>query len=172
MRRPILLAVVLFVIWASIANASLDYALAQKYVDKYNGKVDAAPSAVKDLLGNERVGLDVALENGSAFKAGFEMSNARIVKMYPGGIPNPTIDISTTESAINSMAGSKDKIAAFQDAMNNGPGGDHKREPLHEDQAWANAVEHGSAQVLQCTPVSLFKLNSRCQSLSVSVRRV
>jgi len=120
MRLLISLAVILLVLSVSCANAALDYPTAQSYVDKYNSKIDTAPAPLKELLGSERVELSVTLTNGSAFQVGFETSNAKIVKMYPGGIQNPTIDLGITEDAMNTVAGSDDKITAFQNAMSNG----------------------------------------------------
>ncbi|HWQ19288.1 MAG TPA: hypothetical protein VN455_05870 [Methanotrichaceae archaeon] len=120
MRLLISLAVILLAISASCANAALDYPTAQKYVDNYNSNVEAAPAALKELLGSERVELDVAMTNGSTFQVGFEINNAKIVKMYPGGIQSPTIDIGITEDAMNTIGSSNDKVTAFQSAMSSG----------------------------------------------------
>jgi hypothetical protein len=64
--------------------------------------------------------MSVIQTNSSTFKVGFETSNAKIAKTYPGGLPNPTIDIGITEEAMNTIANSDDKVTAFQSAMSSG----------------------------------------------------
>lgn len=120
MRNGIFITVLLLVACGCTANAALDYASAQAYANDYNSRINNAPDVLKGLLGSERVELNVILIDGSLFQVGFETQDAKIVQVYPGGIPNPTIDINTTESAINIIKGSDDKIGAFQKEMNYG----------------------------------------------------
>jgi hypothetical protein len=120
MKNEIFITVILLTACACTASAALDYASAQAYANDYNSRLNNAPDVLKGLLGSERVELNVILINGSLFQVGFETQDAKIVRVYPGGIPNPTIDINTTESAINIIRNSDDKIGAFKKEMDYG----------------------------------------------------
>ncbi len=85
-----------------------------------NSKIDNAPDLLKGLLGNERVNLEVIRNDGSVFRVGFEVEKARINRTVDGGLGDPTITITTTESAIEAIRSSNDPIAAFQNERNLG----------------------------------------------------
>jgi len=120
MRTEIFITVLLLMASACTASAALDYSSAQAYANDYNSRISNAPDVLKGLLGSERVELNVILANGSIFKVGFQTEDAKVVQVYPEGIPNPTINVNTTESAINIIKGSDDKIGTFQKEMDYG----------------------------------------------------
>jgi hypothetical protein len=115
MRYEILSVALLLLLSASFASAiSYDLPGMKEYADAYNSKIDKAPEVLKGLLGNERIKLEVIRNDGSVFRVGFEVEKARINKTVDGGLNDPTIVITTTESAIDSIRMSDDPIAAFQ----------------------------------------------------------
>jgi hypothetical protein len=116
MKRQILFAAILSMFLISLANAiSLDLPEMQKNVDVYNSKIDKAPAILKDILGNEKINMNITRDDGSLFRAGLDVVNARIERTVDGGWNDPTIVITTTESAINIVRRSNDPIAAFQE---------------------------------------------------------
>ena len=116
MKRQILFAAILSMFLISLANAiSLDLPEMQKNVDAYNNNIDKAPVILKDILGNEKINMNITRDDGSLFRAGLDVVSARIERTVDGGWDDPTIVITTTESAINIVRRSNDPIAAFQE---------------------------------------------------------
>ncbi len=100
--------------------ASLDNATVQSYVSVYNSRIDNAPQILKSILGNERIELEIANNDGSISKVGFETENARINKTVEGGVADPTISINATADAISRIRSSDDPISTFKEEMNRG----------------------------------------------------
>ncbi|MEI8003984.1 MAG: hypothetical protein WCG94_06570 [Methanothrix sp.] len=92
----------------------------QKDVATYNSKVDNAPSILKGMLGSEKINLIITRENGSVFRVGMDVVSAKIERTFAGGYSDSTIIITTTESAINEVVRSNDRIAAFQNLLDAG----------------------------------------------------
>jgi hypothetical protein len=116
MKWLFLSAAILLVISISFASAvSIDTAGMKKNVEAYNNKVDKAPGILKAVLGNESINMEITKNDGSIFRAGLDVVNARIERTIEGGWSNPTIIITTTESAINKCVQSKDPISTFQE---------------------------------------------------------
>lgn len=114
-RQTILTLAVLAMLCISLADAfSIDMPTTQKYVNTYNKHIDNVPSVLKSMVGSEKVNIIVTRENGSAFRVGMDIVSARIEKTVEGGISDPTIVITTTQSALNDVVKSKDRIAAFK----------------------------------------------------------
>jgi hypothetical protein len=121
MKKAIPVVVLLIMLSLSVASAiSLDAASIQSYVDSYNGKIDKAPDVLKGMLGNEQVNVDITRNNGSLFQMGFDVKNAHIDSMVEGGLSDPSIVLTTTESAVANIKGSDDPITAFQNQMDLG----------------------------------------------------
>ncbi len=121
MRYEIISVAILMLLSVSFASAiTYDISGMQKYVNDYNSKIDQAPDLLKGLLGNEKVNLEVIRNDGSVFLVGFDVEKARINRTVDGGFSDPTIIITTTESAIETIRRSNDPIAAFQNERNLG----------------------------------------------------
>jgi hypothetical protein len=121
MKKAIPVVVLLIMLSLSVASAvSLDAASIQSYVDSYNGKIDNAPDVLKGMLGNEQVNVDITRNDGSLFQVGFDVKNAHIDSMVEGGLSDPSIVLTTTESAVANIKGSDDPITAFQNQMDLG----------------------------------------------------
>ena len=71
-------------------------------------------------MGNEKINLDVTKADGSVFRVGLDVVSARIEKTVAGGWTDPSITITTTESAINNVRRAKDPIAAFENERDQG----------------------------------------------------
>jgi hypothetical protein len=121
MKKAIPVVALLIMLSLSVASAvSLDAASIQSYVDSYNGKIDNAPDVLKGMLGNEQVNVDITRNDGSLFQVGFDVKNAHIDSMVEGGLSDPSIVLTTTESAVANIKGSDDPITAFQSQMDLG----------------------------------------------------
>ena len=71
-------------------------------------------SVLKSMLGSEKINLIITRDNGSVFRVGMDMVSARIERTVDGGYSDSTIIITTTQSALNEVGKSKDRIAAFK----------------------------------------------------------
>jgi len=92
----------------------------QGYVDSYNSKIDTAPGILKGLVGNEKINADITGKDGAVFRVGFVTENGRINQTVGGGLGDPSIVITTTESAINNIRSSGNPIVAFQSERDSG----------------------------------------------------
>jgi hypothetical protein len=121
MRKEIMSIAILMLLSVSFAAAiTYDVSGMQQYVKDYNSKIDQAPDLLKGLLGNEKVNLEVIRNDGRVFLVGFDVEKARINRTVDGGFSDPTITITATESAIDTIRSSNDPIAAFQNERNLG----------------------------------------------------
>jgi hypothetical protein len=120
-RRTILSLVVLMTISIAFVDAfSFDMPTTQKYVNNYNNQIDNVPTIIKSMLGSEKVNMIITREDGSVFRVGMDMVSARIERTVEGGISDPTIIVTTTQSALSEVGKSNDKIAAFRTQADNG----------------------------------------------------
>lgn len=103
-----------------MSAATIDNSTVQYYVNIYNSKIDNAPDLLKSFIGNERIDLNIIRNDGSIYKTGFVMQNARISRIVEGGISDPTISINATEDSISRIQSSKDPISTFQQERNFG----------------------------------------------------
>jgi len=121
MKRSILSVTIFLMLLTSSANAfSVDMAETQKNVDAYNKNIDKAPDLLKGIMGDEKINLDITRDDGSVFLVGLDMVAAKINETVVGGWNDPSITITTTESAINNIRRSADPIAAFKQERDQG----------------------------------------------------
>ncbi len=116
MRYLILIFVILLMIslCPQVSAATIDNSTVQYYVSTYNSRIDNAPDILKSVVGNERIDLNITRNDGSLYRTGFIMQNARISQTADGGIADPTISINATEDSINRIQNSSDPISQFQ----------------------------------------------------------
>lgn len=112
--RSVTLSVSLLLLLSIGGEASLDLASVTPYIDLYNSQIERAPELLRGLLGNERINIDVTRDDGTVFRLGLEVVSARVNRTVEGNLEDPTIVITTTESAIGRIRSSSDPIAAFQ----------------------------------------------------------
>ncbi|VVB62660.1 Uncharacterised protein [uncultured archaeon] len=124
MRYAALALLIFFVVSLSVTSGSFTQDQVQNYVDQYNQRIDGAPELVKGLLtgllGNEKIDVNISMNDGSVFSVGFETKDARITKTDAGGVQNPTIIVAVTEGAIERIKSSNDPVTAFQAEMSYG----------------------------------------------------
>jgi len=114
-RQTILYLVVLLMFTISFVDAfSLDMPTTQKYVDTYNTQINNVPTVLKSMVGSEKVNIIVTRGDGSEFRVGMDIVSARIERTVEGGISDPTIIVTATQSALNEVGKSKDRIVAFK----------------------------------------------------------
>jgi hypothetical protein len=104
-----------------IAIAVVDFSNLQDSVERYNNNVENAPPILRTMLGNESFNMTILLINGSTITWGIQMDeNAKIAKIIPGGMDDPTIVEYAAESAINDVLAAEDTMAVFQKAQEAG----------------------------------------------------
>ncbi len=114
-RHTILSLAVLLMLLISFTDAfSFDMPTTQKYINTYNNQINNVPTVIKSMLGSEKINMIITRENGSVFRVGMDMVSARIERTIEGGFSDPTIIVTTTQSALNEVGKSKDRIAAFK----------------------------------------------------------
>ncbi len=120
-RHMIFTLVVMMTLFISFANAfSFDMPTTQKYVNIYNTQIDNVPTVIKSMLGSERIDMVVTRVDGSVFRVGMDVVSAKIERTVEGGIRDPTIIVTTTQSALSEVGKSKDLIAAFKKQVDAG----------------------------------------------------
>ena len=118
--RALIFSALFVLLSVCMAGAAIDLNNLQESIDSYNNNIDAAPSVLKALLGNERINITILLNNSSTVSWGFETENAKIVRFEKGGIENPTIDVFATEDAIYRVQNAQDPAAAYKNAEESG----------------------------------------------------
>lgn len=121
-KRPYILSFVALIMLLTCAtNAfTLDMAGIEKNAAIYNSKIESAPYILTSMLGSEKINLIVTRDNGSVFSAGMDIVSAKIERVVEGGFSDPSIIITTTESAIDDVVLSKDKISEFKKLTDEG----------------------------------------------------
>jgi len=79
-----------------------------------NDKLSKEQIMLKGLLGSKSLNLKIILTNGDAMRAGIKAENGRITKVVNGGLSNPSMTISATESAIHRLRRSSDTFEMFR----------------------------------------------------------
>jgi hypothetical protein len=117
----ILSIAILFAFLISVTDAfTLDMAGIEKSAAIYNSKIESAPYILTSMLGSEKINLIVTRDNGTVFRAGMDIVSAKIKRVVDGGFDDPSILITTTESAIDDVVLSKDKISEFKKLTDDG----------------------------------------------------
>jgi hypothetical protein len=120
-RSSLLIAAVLLMLLISFASAfALDMSSIEKHAAAYNSRVANAPYVLTSMLGSEKINLVVTRNNGTVFRAGMDMVSARIDHVVPGGYSDASIIVTTTESTINDVVRSKEKISEFKNMTDEG----------------------------------------------------
>ncbi len=90
------------------------------YVDVYNENLEKMPGFVRMLGGNERIALEIALENGSVLNIGVVTSEGRITEFSKGELEDPTLRVWTDEATVNSIITSDDPAGSAFYALKRG----------------------------------------------------
>lgn len=113
--------VVLLMLLISATDAfTLDMAGVEKNAAIYNSNMESAPVVLTSMLGSEKINLIVTRNNGTVFRAGMDLVSAKIENIVDGGFKDPSIIITTTESAIDEVVLSKDRISEFKKLTDDG----------------------------------------------------
>jgi len=112
----IALTMALLLVLSISLSSAITYSMegTQENINSYNSKIDNAPDILKRLVGNEKINIDVIRNDGSVFRVGFVMENARINQAVEGGFSDASIILTTTENAVNTIRSSDNPIDTFQ----------------------------------------------------------
>jgi len=102
------------------AACAVDFNNMQNYVDFYNNKIETAPEVLKSMIGDEDVDLTILLNNGSTLRWRMELENAKIIQSGYGDLGRTTIEVDTTEDALNKVLHAEDPMTAYQEAEESG----------------------------------------------------
>ena len=110
------LTMALLLVFSISLSSAITYSMegTQENINSYNSKIDNAPDILKRLVGNEKINIDVIRNDGSVFRVGFVMENARINQAVEGGFSDASIILTTTENAVNTIRSSDNPIDTFQ----------------------------------------------------------
>jgi len=113
----IALTMALLLVLSISLSSAITYSMegTQENINSYNSKIDNAPDILKRLVGNEKINIDIIRNDGSVFRVGFVMENARINQTVEGGFSDPSIILTTTENAVNTIRSSDNPIDTFQE---------------------------------------------------------
>ncbi|WP_258083761.1 hypothetical protein [Thermococcus thermotolerans] len=90
------------------------------YVDVYNENLEEMPGFIGMLAGNERIALEIALDNGSVLNIGIVTSDGRITEFSEGKLEDPTLRVWTDESTVNAILDSDDPAGSAFYALKRG----------------------------------------------------
>jgi hypothetical protein len=112
MRHVIYIALVLICLLYTAGAVEYIDSL-QNAAENYNKNLDKIPQDIKSLLKNEKVSIEISLNDGGLLKWGFVTKNYKIVSYGQGDLNNPTIEIHINESALNDLLQSKDTAKSY-----------------------------------------------------------
>ncbi|RLI82137.1 hypothetical protein DRP07_05800 [Archaeoglobales archaeon] len=95
------------------------YELLVEKKDEYNENVNAVPGMIKSIIGNERINIEIACEDGTLI-VGAATENAYVTEFAKSGISDPTIRAWTTEKVVREVVESKDFVNAVMNAIKSG----------------------------------------------------
>ncbi|ASJ13152.1 hypothetical protein A3L14_09750 [Thermococcus thioreducens] len=90
------------------------------YVDVYNENLGEMPGFIGMLAGNERIALEIALDNSSVLNIGVVTSEGRITEFSEGKLEDPTLRVWTDESTVNAILDSDDPAGSAFYALKRG----------------------------------------------------
>jgi hypothetical protein len=100
---------------ATILEVLSDPSQLHNFAEGYNKKIDKVPKILTYLLGEERVDIKIALNNGNVFRLGYKTEKGHITRIVEGWLKDPTIIVTTTQRAIERINASADPLAAFRE---------------------------------------------------------
>jgi hypothetical protein len=119
MRYIIATALVLWcILYAAGAVEYIDSL--QNAAENYNKNINKIPQDIKSLLKNEKVSIEISMNDGGLVKWGFETKDYKIVNYGQGDLNNPTIEIHINESALNDLLQSKDTAKSYMQEERDG----------------------------------------------------
>jgi len=94
--------------------------LKQEFVDQVNANLDEVPDFVIGLFDNERINITLIMNNGEKRKFGAITKNGKLLKLYKGFVPKPTMKVTVKESTIDRIKDSDQSVDELVDALNSG----------------------------------------------------
>ncbi|MBO8174509.1 MAG: hypothetical protein H0Z18_04560 [Thermococcus sp.] len=94
--------------------------LLKKYIPVYNENADKLPEFIKRIVGNERINLEITLENGSVLNIGVITKNGRVTEFSKGKISEPTMRAWTSEDVARRIIDSEDPVTTGINALKMG----------------------------------------------------
>ncbi|MEK6902560.1 MAG: hypothetical protein AABX02_03165 [archaeon] len=136
MRTPFILVLFsIFILGATVSAESLDAATfihaaftpqgelaPQLYpqIQKANADFQQLPGPVLTLFGNQRIRLDLTLDDGTIETIGIVTVNNSIQTLTRYAPSNASLGVQTDEETVNTIAMADNKASAFVDAVNTG----------------------------------------------------
>lgn len=104
-----------------IRNDSVYYYLdnPDKVMEEYNKNIEYVPGFIKTIFGNERINLEVSLENGSKREYGILTEKGTIISVEKQYLEDPTLNAKISEATINKLLQAEDQVGALKEALDN-----------------------------------------------------
>lgn len=125
MNKLSVLAILLILITASftVAEDEIDFSQLEENIDlvksTYNENLDNIPGFVKTIIGNERINVNIQMNDGKQVILGAVTKNAALEELKVGQISDPTLNIYLTESAIQKIGESSNPVDTLEEAIKN-----------------------------------------------------
>ena len=82
-----------------------------------NSNIDRLPNFVKNIFGNEKVNVEIKMNDGSTLVLGVETAEGKVIKLFKGEIDDPTLKVEVSEDVLTSIANSRDPVNGFISAL-------------------------------------------------------
>ncbi|WP_324736110.1 hypothetical protein VFC49_02970 [Thermococcus sp. SY098] len=105
---------------AEILEEQTLFDLLREYVPKYNENADNLPGFIKRMTGNERIDLEISLENGSVLSIGIVTEGGYITEFSKGRTSEPTMRAWTSEDVARRIINSEDPVSTGANALKMG----------------------------------------------------
>ncbi|ALM75088.1 hypothetical protein [Thermococcus barophilus] len=96
------------------------FELLKEYVPVYNENADNFPGFIKRIAGNERIDLEISLENGGVLNVGIVTEGGYITEFSKGRISEPTMRAWTDEEVARRIISSEDPMSTATNALKMG----------------------------------------------------
>jgi hypothetical protein len=99
---------------------TMDMQCVEDNAANYNRNIEDAPYLLTSFLGSEKINLNLVRDDGTLFRAGLDMVDGKIDGVIEGGFDDSTISFNASQSAMNEVIASKDKISTFKSMVDQG----------------------------------------------------
>jgi hypothetical protein len=88
-----------------------------QYVNQYNQHAQSIPSWLKTIMGDERINMEVAMDDGSTKKFAITTKKAKVESWKEKALEDPTLLAQTTEKVLNTILKEDDQFTAMAQAV-------------------------------------------------------
>ena len=117
MKKIILILILSSVVFANFEQPTIPNLISNENTQQLIGT--ELPGFAKKLFGNERININILLNNGETLQVGLATESGMITIIQFQPITNPTLNAQTTETVIQTIIQSQNPLDTFQAALDN-----------------------------------------------------